>query len=94
MEGKHSIDVGMMVIPVLMELIMFMADEEGIEYNSGLEKDEEVRSTVIDKALMRLQEETEEETGEEQPQETTDEIVGAMKEVATGRATGLMGRRG
>ena len=28
MEGKHSIDVGMLAIPVLMELIMFMADEE------------------------------------------------------------------
>jgi len=93
MEGKHSIDVGMMVIPVLMELIMFMADEEGVKYNTGLEQDEEVRSTVIDKALMRLQEETEEEAGEEQSQETTDEIVGTMKEVATGRATGLMGRR-
>ena len=90
MEGKHSIDVGMMVIPVLMELIMFMAEEEGIKYNTGLEKDEEVRSTVIDKALIRLQEQTEEEGGEEQPQETTDEIVGTMKEVATGRATGCL----
>jgi len=97
MEGKHSIDVGMLVIPVLMELIMYMADEEGIEYNTGLEKDEEIRSTQIQKALVRLQEESEaqaEEAGSPQEDETTNEIVTTMREAATERATGLMGRRG
>tara|TARA_R100000664_G_C2733275_1_gene123369 strand:+ start:491 stop:1018 length:528 start_codon:yes stop_codon:yes gene_type:complete len=97
MEGKHSIDVGMLVLPVLMELIMFMADEEGIEYNTGMEKSTEVRSTMIDKALVKLQEQSEEdaaEKGSPQEQETTDAIINEMKEAATGRATGLMGRRG
>ena len=97
MEGKHSIDVGMLVIPVLMELIMYMADEEGIEYNTGLEKDEDIRSTQIQKALVRLQEESEaqaEEAGSPQEDETTNEIVTTMREAATERATGLMGRRG
>ena len=96
MEGKHSIDVGMMTLPVLMELIMYMADEEGIEYNTGMEKSTEVRSTMIDKALIKLQEQSEEDAEEEgspQEQETTDEIINTMKEAATGRATGLMGRR-
>lgn len=97
MEGKHSVDVGMLVIPVLMELIMYMADSEGIEYNTGMEKDTEVRGTQIDKAILRLQEETEAESDEEvsaQDQETTDEIINTLKDVATERATGLMGRRG
>jgi hypothetical protein len=97
MEGKHSIDVGMLVLPVLMELIMYMADEEGIEYNTGMEKSTEVRSTMIDKALIKLQEQSEEDAEEEgspQEKETTDEIINTMKEAATGRATGLMGRRG
>jgi len=97
MEGKHSIDVGMLVIPVLMELIMYMADEEGIEYNTGLEKDEDIRSTQIQKALVRLQEESEaqaEEAGSPEEDETTNEIVTTMREAATERATGLMGRRG
>lgn len=96
MEGKHSVDVGMLVIPVLMELIMYMADSEGIEYNTGMEKDTEVRGTQIDKAILRLQEETEAESDEEvsaQDQETTDEIINTLKDVATERATGLMGRR-
>ena len=96
MEGKHNIDVGMLVIPVLMELIMYMADEEGIEYNTGLEKDDDIRSTQIQKALVRLQEESEaqgEEADSPQEDETTNEIVTTMREVATERATGLMGRR-
>lgn len=96
MEGKHNIDVGMLVIPVLMELIMYMADEEGIEYNTGLEKDDDIRSTQIQKALVRLQEESEaqgEETESPQENETTNEIITSMREVATERATGLMGRR-
>ena len=97
MEGKHSIDVGMLAIPVLMELIMFMADEEGIQYNTGMEKPTEVRSTLIDKALVKLQEQSEEEAEEgdsPESQATTDEITQTLKEVATERATGLMGRRG
>ena len=96
MEGKHNIDVGMLVIPVLMELIMYMADEEGIEYNTGLEKDDDIRSTQIQKALVRLQEESEaqgEEADSPQENETTNEIITSMREVATERATGLMGRR-
>jgi len=87
----------MLVIPVLMELIMYMADSEGIEYNTGMEKDTEVRGTQIDKAILRLQEETEAESDEEvsaKDQETTDEIINTLKGVATERATGLMGRRG
>ena len=96
MEGKHNIDVGMLVIPVLMELIMYTADEEGIEYNTGLEKDDDIRSTQIQKALVRLQEESEaqgEEADSPQENETTNEIITSMREVATERATGLMGRR-
>ena len=101
MEGKHNIDVGMLTIPVLMELIMYIADREGVKYNSGMEKDEEVSSSKIDKALMLLREEEEEqkaslaEEGEptEEDQEVTKEIVGDLKEIATERATGIMGRR-
>lgn len=99
MEGKHNIDVGMLVIPVLMELIMYIADREGIKYNSGMEKDTEVSSSKIDKALMRLREAEKEEVstedGEptEDEQATTNQIVSELRDVATERATGIMGRR-
>ena len=38
MEGKHNIDVGMLILPVLVELIMLIGDTAKIEYTSGLEK--------------------------------------------------------
>ena len=94
MEGKHSIDVGMLVIPVLMELIMYMADEEGIEYNTGLEKDTQVRSSFIDAAIDRLN--TEKETDEDEFKATKGdpEAQQVLTELSIGKETGLMGRRG
>ena len=37
MEGKHTVDVGMLVVPLLMELIMMLGDSAGIEYETGLQ---------------------------------------------------------
>ena len=42
MQGLHSIDVGMLVLPVIMETIILTADTAGIEYNTGLDKDDTV----------------------------------------------------
>ena len=35
MEGKHSIDVSILILPVIMELIAYVADEAEIEYDMG-----------------------------------------------------------
>ena len=40
MEGKHSIDVGMLITPLLMELMMMLGDSAGIEYQTGLDDPE------------------------------------------------------
>ena len=37
MDGTHTIDVGVLVAPLLIELIMMLAESAGIEYESGLE---------------------------------------------------------
>lgn len=37
MEGKHSVDVGLLVVPLLIELIMMLGDSAGIEYETGLQ---------------------------------------------------------
>jgi hypothetical protein len=42
MEGKHSIDVSILILPVLMELIAYVADEAGIEYDMGMDIDQDV----------------------------------------------------
>lgn len=37
MEGLHTIDVSIMLLPVIMELIAYTADEAGIKYDMGIE---------------------------------------------------------
>jgi len=88
MEGKHSIDVGMLVLPVLIEMLMLIADTAGIEYETGLQKGKsKVRGSLVSKALNRLQ--SEEGMEEEQPLEMEESQEEMMPEV-TG---GLMSRR-
>jgi len=93
MEGKHSVDVGMLVLPVLIEMIMLIADTAGIEYETGLQKDRtKVRGSLVSKALNRLQSEGDEEEMSmtmEEPEDTEEAPEEIMPEV-TG---GLMSRR-
>ena len=35
MEGKHSLDVGILILPVLIETMAYLAEEAGIEYDEG-----------------------------------------------------------
>lgn len=88
MQGKHSVDVGMLVLPVLMELIMFVAESEGIEYNSGMKKDTKLRGSLIDTALVKLENEQADEDTEEAPAE--EEPV--VEEDTAVERKGLMGR--
>jgi|TARA_R110002020_G_scaffold325858_5_gene541592 hypothetical protein len=41
MEGRHTLDVSILLIPILMEMVALVADSVGIEYDMGLE--DEVR---------------------------------------------------
>jgi|TARA_R110000751_G_scaffold65697_1_gene134371 hypothetical protein len=56
MEGKHTIDVSMLIIPVLMELMALIGDSAGIEYNMGTEKDdpERVSDTTVQYAVEKM----------------------------------------
>ena len=38
MEGKHSLDVGILIMPVLIETMAYLAEEAGIEYEAGTNK--------------------------------------------------------
>jgi len=89
MEGRHSIDVGVLVIPVLMEMIMLIADAEGIEYATGMERDKEaeVRDSRILAGISKARKELTDGKDEEeiQVQETEEELAEMPK--------GLMVRR-
>ena len=61
MEGKHTVDVGVLIMPVIMEMISYIADTAGIEYDMGTDKPKKVSETLVDKALPKLQEEEDKE---------------------------------
>ena len=72
MEGKHNIDVGMLVIPLIMEMLMLIAENAGIEYDDGLsdEREQQTSDARIDMVRREMQEridDDEEKEPEEQP---------------------------
>jgi len=59
MEGMHTIDVGILVIPVLVEMMAYIGDDAGVEYSTGLEKpinQENFDDTKIALAMKKLEE--------------------------------------
>ena len=84
MEGKHSLDIGILVLPILMESMMLIADKAGIEYDSGLEDEtklgnSEIAAEVISNMVAGKME-------EERPEEPT-------VEEEEEKPVGLMARR-
>jgi len=99
-EGKHTLDVSMLILPVLMEIIALIGDTAGIDYKMGTEKDdpERVNNSIVQGAKLRLQKELQDETldnlgkGEEEvePEEVPDELAEVEEPIIP---TGLMARR-
>ena len=62
MEGKHTIDTGMLAIPFIVELFKYIGDEAGIKYIVGDEEVEEddsiLRSVAAEKAFDEFEKET------------------------------------
>jgi len=89
MEGVHSVDVGVLVSPLLVEMIMYMADMAKVDYVSGLEKpdtSDKLSPTKIAKMMNKFKEEVDEMDVDEEPS------VEALKE-ETEEPKGLMARR-
>jgi len=97
LEGKHSLDVGMLILPVLVELIMLIADTAGIKYTSGLEKEKRVRGSLVDLAVSRFEEQkeksdTEEMNAQEPAMEEMPQAEPIMPEENMQPSGGLMSR--
>lgn len=76
MQGKHTIDVGVLVTPVIIEMLAYVGDEAGVEYNTGLaggKNKDEISESEIGLALQKIpevMENTEEEMSKkEEPME-------------------------
>lgn len=88
MEGKHTLDIGILVAPLLMELLMMLGDSAGIEYNTGLNDPDakKTRPSFFAKFLKKYNK-TLQET-------SIDEIIEEeRKEEEQEKPSGLMARR-
>jgi len=79
MEGVHSIDVGILMLPIIVELLKHIAETNNVSYKTGIEKGEPAMNDELTTALAMKdlkegagQEEPmmEEEVEEELPQPT------------------------
>lgn len=103
MDGKHTVDVGMLVMPLLMEMIMLVGDMAGVKYDSGMENPNKgkTRDTMLESIRLKLQREidkkegmlfSDEELGKTSSEELEDDItMGDEEEVEEPK--GLMARR-
>ena len=80
MEGKHNIDVGMLVIPLIMEMLMLIAENAGIEYDDGLadDREEQTSDARLDMVRREMQGRIEEVEEEPEVDEPTEEPKGLM----------------
>jgi len=89
MDGIHSVDVGMLVVPVIMEMMMLLGDSAGIEYNLGDEKfDDEITDSKIAKAVTAYKKKVK-DGDVEKPEAVEDK----EEEPVKAKPTGLMARR-
>lgn len=90
MEGVHTIDVGILVTPVIMEFIMLVADAAGVEYDDGMTEEEEPTKAEIANILKEFKQ----MQGEDEPSETTvEEPIVVEEETPEEEPMGLMARR-
>ena len=84
MQGTHSLDVGILVMPVIMEMLAYLATERGIEFNMGtnVEVDDSPSGVAVKLALKKLK------AKEGEPEEEPEEQVEIEEPIG-----GLMSRR-
>ena len=89
MQGLHTIDVGILAMPVLIEMLAFIGDDAGVDYVLGTEKridEDKISETKIALAMKKMREKLPEalEEKEEEPMEEVE---------STPQPSGLMARR-
>ena len=97
MDGKHSVDVGMLVMPLLMEMIMLVGDMADVKYDSGMENPNKgkTRDTLMQSVKTKLQRKMEEKEAflfdDDEDEEDIADIE--KKQEESEEPKGLMARR-
>ena len=92
MQGKHSLDVGILIMPVLIETMAYLAEEAEIEYTAGSNVEvgaDKPSQPAVALALSKVREEQGQEP-EEKPMPEESEQMEMELEPPSG---GLMSRR-
>ena len=55
MEGIHSVDSGILALPIIMEMMLLSVDAAGIEYNSGMSEENEEKVINSDLLLSKME---------------------------------------
>ena len=91
MEGRHNIDIGVLMLPVLVEALAFIADEAGIEYTTGMEKITTNEDKYISNKILQELSEKEEPIMEEKVNKISETETTNVEIVEPNK--GLMSRR-
>jgi len=90
MEGKHTVDVGILVMPSIIETMKLLGDSAGVEYETGMKEESSSNKDVIAQMVAeRMAAEEDEPVVEEEPVIKTEE----PKESVEKPTMGLMSRR-
>jgi hypothetical protein len=91
MDGLHTVDVGMLVLPMLMEMLMMIGDSADIEYDKGLEDPNKpkIRDSLFAKMITKY----EKKVNSADVNKDTQEEVKEEEQVETAQPSGLMARR-
>lgn len=94
MQGLHTIDIGILMLPILVEMLAYIGDEEGVDYNLGIDRPQKDEDKFSDStiALVKNRMKKRMESGEFDKQETADEPM-PEETMEEAPATGLMARR-
>mgnify|MGYP003666264046 FL=1 len=65
MQGIHSVDSGILTLPVIMEMMLITVEAAGIEYNSGMEEDTSNKPMSTELLLSKLKSFSTEQMNEE-----------------------------
>ena len=95
MDGVHSVDVGMLVMPFIMEMIMLVGESSGVKYDSGMENPNkgQTRDTMLNKVRMELEERVRQKEGMFIEEDETVDMEEEEEIVAEEEPMGLMSRR-
>jgi hypothetical protein len=94
MEGLHTVDVGMLVIPILVEAMMLIGDAADVKYVTGMEDTKSERPALTGRIITELK--SKQGNAEDMP---TEEVVEEVEqeqdseEMPMEQPKGLMARR-